>query len=227
MKKIRILLVEDESIIAIDTQSTLEEIGYEVVSIVDTGEKAIAVSKKQKPDIILMDIRIKGEMDGIETAEVIRTQLNIPIIFLTAYLDENRLEKAKLTIPFGYILKPVQEKDLKVTLEMALHVVKVDNERRKAEQELKQTVKELECFYGISRLVETPEITLDEILQGIVDLIPQAWQHPEITHARIRFDDGKQIICTCGQYEIKEEWSQTTVINVYGKRAAVLTVFFG
>jgi PAS domain S-box-containing protein len=226
MKKVRILLVEDESIIALDTQSTLEGIGYEVISIVDSGEKAIEVSKKEKPDIILMDIRIKGEMDGIAAAEIIRTRFGIPIIFLTAYLDEKRLEKVKLTMPFGYILKPVQEKDLSVTIEMALHVSKVDKDRKKVELELKQAVKELQCFYGISRLVETLNISLDEILQGAADLIPQAWQYPEITHARITLDDSKQFSCSCGSCEIKEEWSQTTEINVYGKRVGVLTVFY-
>ncbi len=139
MKKVRILIVEDESIIAMETESVLIRLGYEVISIVDTGERAIEVSESQKPDIILMDIRIKGEMDGIETAEIIRTRFEIPVVFLTAYLDEIRLDKVKLTMPFGYILKPVQEKDLKVTLEMALHVSKVDIERRRVERELRDS----------------------------------------------------------------------------------------
>ena len=139
MKKVRVLVVEDESIIAMETESVLAELGYEVVAIVDTGEKAIEVTEQRKPDIILMDIRIKGEIDGIDTAEIIRSKFEIPVVFLTAHLDEERLEKVKLTMPFGYILKPIKERDLKVTLEMALHVSKVDVERKKTEQKLKES----------------------------------------------------------------------------------------
>jgi len=136
MKKARILIVEDESIIAMETESTLKGLGYQVVSVVGSGDKAIEAAEKVKPDIVLMDIRIKGEIDGIATAEVMRTRFDIPIIFMTAYLDEKRLEKAKLTMPFGYILKPIQERELRVTLEMALHVTKTDAERRNAENKL-------------------------------------------------------------------------------------------
>ena len=85
-----------------------------------------------------MDIRIKGEMDGIETAEVIRNRFGIPVIFSTAYLDQERIERAKITMPFGYVLKPIQERELRVTIEMAIYVSKVDGERRRAEEELRQ-----------------------------------------------------------------------------------------
>jgi PAS domain S-box-containing protein len=136
MEKARILIVEDEAIIAMELENQLQSLGYNVTSIVDTGVKAIEKAEKDKPDLILMDIRIKGEMDGIETAEVIRKRFAIPVIFSTAYLDEIRIERAKITMPFGYVLKPIQERDLKVTMEMALYVSKVDNERRKAETTL-------------------------------------------------------------------------------------------
>ncbi len=134
MKKARILIVEDEAIITMEIESQLQGLGYKVTSIVDTGEKAIKKAEEDKPDIILMDIRIKGEMDGIEAAEEIRNKFGIPVIFLTAYLDEERIERAKITMPFGYVLKPIQERDLKVTIEMALYVSKADAERRKAEE---------------------------------------------------------------------------------------------
>ncbi|MBU3916597.1 response regulator [bacterium] len=120
MEKTKILIVEDESIIAMDIESSLKRLGYEVTSIVNTGEKADKKAASDKPDIVLMDIRIKGEMDGIEAAEVIRLKYGIPVVFLTAHLDEEKIQRAKLTMPFGYILKPIQEKDLKVTIEMAL-----------------------------------------------------------------------------------------------------------
>lgn len=133
MKKARILIVEDEAIIAMEIESQLQSLGPEVISVVNTGEKAIKKAKEGKPDLILMDIRIKGETDGIGTAEIIRHRFGIPVIFSTAYLDEERIERAKITMPFGYVLKPIQERDLKVTVEMALYVAKVDKERRKAE----------------------------------------------------------------------------------------------
>jgi len=143
MEKAKILIVEDEAIIAMEVESQLQSLGYEVTSIVDTGEKAIKKAKEDKPDIILMDIRIKGEMDGIDTAEAIRSQFGIPVIFSTAYLDEDRIDRAKITMPFGYVLKPIQERDLKVTLEMALYVSKVDDKRRRVEEELAKTNEDL------------------------------------------------------------------------------------
>ena len=108
MEKTRILIVEDEAIIAMEIESQLHGLGYQVTSIVDTGEKAIKKAEEDRPDIILMDIRIKGEMDGIDAAEEIRNRFGIPVIFSTAYLDEERIERAKITMPFGYVLKPVQ-----------------------------------------------------------------------------------------------------------------------
>ncbi len=139
MEKTRILIVEDEAIIAMEVESQLQSLGYEVTSIVDTGEKALKKAEEEKPDLILMDIRIKGEMDGIDTAEMIRKNFGIPVIFSTAYLDGERIERAKITMPFGYVLKPIQERDLKVTIEMALYVVKVDSERKKVEKELAES----------------------------------------------------------------------------------------
>jgi CheY-like chemotaxis protein len=118
MIKVRILIVEDEAIIAMEIECQLQSLGYEVTSIVDTGEKAIAKAEADKPDLILMDIRIKGEKDEIETAEIIRNKLDIPVIFSNAYLDQERIERAKITMPFGHVLNPIQERVLKVTLEM-------------------------------------------------------------------------------------------------------------
>ncbi|MBU3914939.1 PAS domain-containing protein [bacterium] len=138
MNKARILIVEDEAIIAMELESQLQSLGYEVTSIVNTGEKAIEKAEADKPDLILMDIRIQGDKDGIETAETIRNKFGIPIVFSTAYLDGERIERAKITMPFGYVLKPIQERDLKVTIEMALYVAKVDKERRKMEETLKE-----------------------------------------------------------------------------------------
>ena len=143
MEKAKILIVEDEAIIAMELESQLQSLGYTVTSIVDTGEKAIEKAEVDNPDIILMDIRIKGEMNGIDTAETIRSQFGIPVIFSTAYLDEERIERARISMPFGYVLKPIQERDLKVTVEMALYVSKVDAVRRRNEEWFSATLKSI------------------------------------------------------------------------------------
>ena len=136
MSKARILIVEDEVIIALQLEEKLKSLSYEVTSVVNNGNDVIKKAEQDQPDLILMDIRIQGDKDGIETAEIIKERFGIPVIFSTAYLDQERIERAKITMPFGYVLKPIQDRDLKVTLEMALFVAKADLKRRKAELEV-------------------------------------------------------------------------------------------
>ena len=144
MAKANILIVEDEVILAKELQTKLQGMGYKIISVVNSGEKAIERADQDRPDLILMDIKLKGRMDGIEAADHIRSHFTIPVIFLTAYADEEKLERAKLTTPFGYILKPYQDRDLEVTIEMALYIAHVDAERRRAEEALKKAHDELE-----------------------------------------------------------------------------------
>jgi len=121
MAKTSVLVVEDESIVAKDIQQSLIKLGYNVVGTSSTGEKALALANELRPDIILMDIMLKGSMSGIDTAAEIKKDLSIPVIFLTAYADESTLAKAKVTEPFGYIIKPFKEIDLHTSIEMALY----------------------------------------------------------------------------------------------------------
>ena len=121
MGKVNVLLVEDESIVAKDIQLSLKRLGYNVLGIENTGEKAISSARKLDPDIIIMDIMLKGKINGIEASEKIRKEQNIPIIYLTAYADENTLSKAKITEPYAYIIKPYKEIDLHTSSEMALY----------------------------------------------------------------------------------------------------------
>jgi PAS domain S-box-containing protein len=95
--------------------------GYQVVALASTGQEAIDKAAKTRPDLVLMDIRLKGVMDGIESAEQITAQLDIPVTYLTAYADEDTLGRAKTTLPYGYILKPFEEKDLRTAIELALY----------------------------------------------------------------------------------------------------------
>jgi PAS domain S-box-containing protein len=136
---VSILVVEDESIVAMDIKSTLEGMGYSVPAVVNSGEKAIIAATEQKPDIILMDIQLEGKMDGIEAASRIRSDSSIPIIFLTASAEKDKLERAKLTLPFGYLLKPIQDRDLKVTIEMAIYASEVDTEREQSKEALQKS----------------------------------------------------------------------------------------
>ncbi len=121
MSKARILIVEDEAIIASVIAGALRKFGYDVIDILSTGESAVTAALQKLPDLILMDIRLQGDMDGISAAERIQEQADIPIIYLTAYADEPTLDRAKRTQPYGYIPKPFQEIELKTTIEMALY----------------------------------------------------------------------------------------------------------
>jgi len=121
MDKIRILIVEDEGLIARDIEDMVRNAGYEVCAVVGTGEDAVGKAETTHPDLILMDIILRGEMDGVEAAEKIREGFNIPVIYLTAHTDENTLQRAKLTEPLGYTLKPVEQKELMTVIEMALY----------------------------------------------------------------------------------------------------------
>ena len=113
MSKNNILVIEDEAIVSKDIQQSLKKLGYNIVGSAATGEKAIVLAGETSPDLVLMDIMLKGDMSGIDAAEKIRENLNIPVIYLTAYADENTLAKAKVTEPYGYIIKPFTAATLK------------------------------------------------------------------------------------------------------------------
>ena len=128
MEKPRILVVEDESIVAIDLSHTLTSLGYEVVATVGTGEEALKLLGEYRPDLVLMDIQLRGELDGIQVAEKIQTTLRIPVIYLSAYSDAKTLSRAKLTEPYGYIMKSFDHNDLHSTIEMALYRHKIEKQ---------------------------------------------------------------------------------------------------
>jgi CheY-like chemotaxis protein len=121
MGKAKIMIVEDEWIIANDIKNALIDLGYMVTSIAATGEDAISKAIAEKPDLVLMDIMLKGEMNGIEAAHVIRGEHGIPIIYLTAYDNQYLVEQAKQTDNYGYLLKPFKDKELHIAIDLALH----------------------------------------------------------------------------------------------------------
>jgi len=143
VEAVRILVVEDELIIAKGIQKRLQNMGYIVIDIVPSGEEAVQTAAAEQPDLILMDINLSGEMDGIEAAEQIRSRLDIPVIFLTAYADDESLGRAKLSEPFGYIIKPFQDHALQSSIEMALYKHGMESRLRRREQWLATTLQSI------------------------------------------------------------------------------------
>ena len=135
--EVRIVIAEDESIIAIDISKTLEHLGYKVLGTSRTGLDTIKLARTFKPNLVLMDIVLEDQMSGIEAAEIIMNELNIPVIYLTAMADDETIQSAKITEPFGYVLKPFDERALHSAIEMALYKYKIN-------QQLKERTRELE-----------------------------------------------------------------------------------
>jgi PAS domain S-box/PAS domain S-box/PAS domain S-box/PAS domain S-box/PAS domain S-box len=138
--KERVLVVEDEAIVLLDLKNRLNTLGYVLVGSASYGEDAVTKAKETCPDIILMDIGLKGKIDGIEAADQIKRQLNIPIIYLTANSDFTTLQRAKITEPFGYILKPFDERELRTTIEMALYKHALDDKLNRTRRWMETTL---------------------------------------------------------------------------------------
>lgn len=128
----RILVVEDEGIVALDIAAKLNNLGYTPVGTAASGEEALAKVADLNPDLVLMDIRIQGSMDGIETAARIRDRFGIPVVYVTAFGDDETVARAEATNPFGYLLKPFQEKDLRTTVYIALYRHRMESRLRAA-----------------------------------------------------------------------------------------------
>ena len=138
----KILIVEDERIISEDIKKRLQKLGYSVPSIARTGEEAIQKTKVLHPDLVLMDIVLEGEMDGIEAAAHIKSLCEIPIVYLTAYADRKTLERAKITEPYGYILKPFDDRDLHITIDIGLHKQRMERKLKETEERLRKTLED-------------------------------------------------------------------------------------
>ncbi|MBU1564711.1 MAG: response regulator [Proteobacteria bacterium] len=147
MKKWEIMIVEDEVLIAAELAQQLNSLGYNVPVSVTSGEKALEKLAEVTPDLILMDIQLKGELDGIETAMHIHDHHKIPVIFLTAFADDTFLQKAKTSEPFGYLIKPIDIRELHSTIEMALF-------KAAAEREKEQLIRELQAALAENKILK-------------------------------------------------------------------------
>lgn len=129
----RILIVEDEAIIALGIQEDLEKLGYQVVGSAYDGEEALEMVQVQQPDLVLMDINLRGMLDGIETALLINKSRSTPVIFVTAMVDDETVQRAKPCEPYGYIIKPIRQDDLRTTIEHALYKYNAEAKLRQSE----------------------------------------------------------------------------------------------
>ena len=143
MSKIKILVVEDESIVAMDIKHRAEGLGYEVTDVTPSGEEALKLVRENPPDLILMDIVLKGKIDGIEAAQRIHDDFDIPVLYLTAYSDEETLKRAKITEPFGYIIKPFEDRELHSSVEIAIYKHEMDRKLKESEKWLSTTLESI------------------------------------------------------------------------------------
>ncbi len=171
MSNAKIFIVEDEAIVAESLSDQLEKLGYIVTGNAPSGEEALRKIKKELPDLVLMDIMLEGEMDGVEVAQQIRELYGIPIIFLTAYSDPETLGRAKLTEPFGYLIKPYKERELLTTLEITLYKHRMEKRIREHERWLNTLLRSISdgvITVGIDGLI-TSMSPVAEMLTGLIE----------------------------------------------------------
>ncbi|HWD18462.1 MAG TPA: response regulator [Verrucomicrobiae bacterium] len=145
----RILVVEDEAIVAADIQDHLNNFGYEVVGVTHSGEEAVTLAQAAKPDLVLMDIILSGPMDGTEAAKIIRESLRLPVVFLTANSDDATMGKARSTDPFGYVLKPFEDRSLRIAIEIALYKHRAEREREELITKLQTALADIKTLQGM------------------------------------------------------------------------------
>ncbi|KYC34993.1 hybrid sensor histidine kinase/response regulator [Scytonema hofmannii PCC 7110] len=215
MNPIKILIVEDEQLVADDLRETLEYLGYIVPTMVATGEEAIVMVESLQPDLVLMDIRLAGEMDGVEASEQIQSRFNIPVVYLTANADRATLERVKATQPFGYILKPFDEKILSTTIEIAVSRHQAEFEVQKAlfnaqadkQVAQSQSQQKSQYLYMAAHEFRNPLTTIRlgaEILKHYGDQMPEEKKQSQLSRIQSATEDLMYLledILTLGQAE--------------------------
>ncbi len=194
MKKARILVVEDERVVAMDIKDMLESLGYDVPATVAFAEKAIEQAEALSPDLVLMDIQLQGEMDGIEASEQIRQRFDIPVVYLTGNGDSPTIKRAKITEPFGYLLKPFEERNLETAIEMAIYKHGVEKKLRQSEAWLSSTLR------GIGEAVIATDASgvitfMNPIAEALTGWIEGEAQHRKLADVfRIADEDSKELL---------------------------------
>ena len=143
MNRAEILIVEDNRIVAEGIKRSLEKLGFGISDILSSGEQALEKISEYNPDLVLMDIMLKGEMNGTEATDQIQSRFNIPVVYLTAYTDEDVLNRAKKTEPFGYVVKPFEDRELNTAIEIALYKHKMETKLKESEAWLSTTLRSI------------------------------------------------------------------------------------
>lgn len=231
-----IVVVEDEYIVALDIRSFLERSGYEVAGVFASGEDLLARLDLLRPDLILMDIKIRGKLDGVETARIVHERMQVPVLLLTAYADDETVARAKITEPFGYILKPFEERELRTAIELALYRAGMERKLRESEERFRRLFNEgisgnfladaegkvIDANPAFLRLIGTrPDeapLSLEQLFRD-----KAAWesfraglfaaQKLELTELSLRSSDGKDVLVLANAALILDPDGQVTGIQ--------------
>jgi PAS domain S-box-containing protein len=216
------MVVEDEAVIALKLQQMLTKMGYDVIGVSYSGEEALEKARSLRPDLILMDIMIPGKLDGINVAEIVKSELDIPVIFLTAFSEDKIIERAKKAEPFGYILKPFQDREIKATIEVAFYKKEMENALKESEEKFRALAENAnegilvckergEHVYANKRAAEITGYSVSELLKTkIKDLA-----HPD------EFEKIKERYCTIISGKPFNRQYETTLIRKNGKEVPI------
>ncbi len=145
----KIMVVEDEMLVSESIQLSLHKLGYDVAGHASTGEQAVELARRANPDLVLMDINLPGNLEGIEAAREIRGELSIPVVYLTGYSDPATVQRAQISAPYGYIVKPFTERELEVTISIALYRQQIDKEKDRLLADLQRALAQIKCLSGM------------------------------------------------------------------------------
>ncbi len=149
MSSKKIMVVEVEMLVSTAIQQSLKKLGYDIAGHASTGEEAVELARRANPDLVLMDINLPGKLDGIEAARQIREAAAIPIVFLTAYSDPATVQRARITEPYGYIVKPFAERELEITISIAFYREQIDKEKDRLLTDLQSALAQVKCLSGM------------------------------------------------------------------------------
>jgi len=206
MRAKRIVVVEDETIVAADLEARLRSRGYDVAGTTGSGKEASSLAERVRADLVLMDIQLGGNFDGIDAAEQITTNLDIPVVFLTAHADETTFERAKITSPFGYVLKPFGDRELHTAIEMGLYRHAAEGRIRKTQQWLEAVLENLG-----NALVVTDQWGLVEVMNSAASML-SGWTREE-AHLK-PFDEVFGIVDAVRQEPVRFPREGVTVPDV-------------
>jgi len=242
----RVLIVEDSFIVAYHLQTTLESEGYMVLGKHDSGEEAIQSVKNNRPDLVLMDIMLSGKMDGIETASILKSKFNIPVIYITALTDKDTIGRAKITEPYGYLTKPFEDREIFTVIEMALYKHRIESRLRESEEKYFGTVnsisdavitinKDFKISYlnpSASAIMEWPvEEAIDKPVTEVMNLFiktsdsyvkPMAWESIDEVN---RMPENLVLQTRSGRELPIGESSLSTLLDGSGKNVGLVLIF--